>query len=137
MERKQIAVIFIKNSEGDFFVHQRLSSKKSFPNKYGIGAGGHIESGEEPLEAAQRELFEETGLTSSLEFVDAIDFQTPEMDQIDHLFLTINNESIETDKTEWQWSGWMTKENVEKLYIENKLCPDTAVLWHRYLETEH
>lgn len=56
-----IAVI-IRNSRGEFFVHQRAANKKMFPNLYGPGCGGHIRQGETPAQAARRELHEETGI---------------------------------------------------------------------------
>jgi 8-oxo-dGTP diphosphatase len=41
------------------------ASKRLWAGRYN-GVGGHIERGEDPLSAARRELFEETGLTTSL-----------------------------------------------------------------------
>jgi len=37
---KRIATIIIRNQAGDFFVHQRKENKKTFPNLFGLGAGG-------------------------------------------------------------------------------------------------
>lgn len=133
---KNIAVIFIQDDEGKFFVHQRLSSKKTFPNKYGIGAGGHIEEGEEVFAAAKRELFEETGLTTLPQYVCTMDFDTPEMNQTVHLHFVQNNGPLHTDQSEWQWSGWMAREEVDLLLMEGKLCPDTGVLYQKYLSQQ-
>jgi len=41
------------------------SGKRLWKNKYN-GVGGHVERGEDPLSAAHRELFEETGLRTHL-----------------------------------------------------------------------
>jgi len=62
MDLVRAASIIIKDKKDNFFIHQRNSNKKIFPNLFGVGAGGHIEKGETIKEAAERELFEETGL---------------------------------------------------------------------------
>ena len=51
-------VVFVR--EGDHWVFPRHKNRSTFET-----AGGHIERGETPLEAAKRELYEETG---ALEF---------------------------------------------------------------------
>ncbi|MFA5157637.1 MAG: hypothetical protein WC451_00385 [Patescibacteria group bacterium] len=42
MDTFEIVVAIIKNQQGGFFVHQRSGDKKTFPNLYGLGVGGHI-----------------------------------------------------------------------------------------------
>jgi 8-oxo-dGTP pyrophosphatase MutT (NUDIX family) len=61
----EIAAIILRNRRGGYFVHQRSASKRLYPNLYGLGAGGRIEFGEEPLAGAVRELREETGIDVS------------------------------------------------------------------------
>ncbi|KKR81463.1 MAG: Mutator mutT protein [Candidatus Daviesbacteria bacterium GW2011_GWA1_41_61] len=93
-----IVVIIVRNDKGKFFVHQRSSHKKNFPNKYGLGAGGHINEGEKPEEATRREFFEETGLTTPVKYLFDINYQGDD-------------------------------------FIDNELCPDTAVLYKKYIFT--
>lgn len=38
-----VAIIIIRDNDGNFFVHRRNKSKKLFPGKYGPGAGGRLE----------------------------------------------------------------------------------------------
>ncbi len=135
MSKVEVALILIMNSKGEFFVHQRLASKKKFPNKYGIGAGGHVDAGEVPQNTAVRELFEETGLKTLVKYLFMEDFDTPDFQQISHAYITETDDALQTDKTEWQWSGWMKKEEVDRLLIENKLCTDTGVIYERYLRS--
>ncbi len=133
MSKVEIALILIKNSKNEFFVHQRLASKKKFPNKYGVGAGGHVDEGELPQAAAVRELLEETGLKTPVRYLFTEDFDTPEFQQISHAYITETDDLLQTDETEWQWSGWMKKEEIDRLLTEDKLCIDTGVVWEKYL----
>ena len=77
MAKPEVAIIFIRNAAGDFFVHQRLATKETFPNRYGLGAGGYVDAGETPHSAAQRELFEETGLETPVQHVCRLEFDDP------------------------------------------------------------
>lgn len=52
---------FVLNG-GDVLLMKRAAHKRIFPNRYN-GVGGHIESDEDPLTSARREIMEETGLT--------------------------------------------------------------------------
>ena len=52
---------FIMNKKGELLFQKRSSNKDDNPNKWGK-TGGHIEAGEEPISAIQREIFEEIGI---------------------------------------------------------------------------
>ena len=133
MAKPEVAAIFIRNTKGEFFVHQRLATKETFPNKYGLGAGGFVDEGETPNMAAQRELLEETGLETPVRHVCTLEFDEPDFQQISHLFVTESEGPIQNDEKEWQWSGWMSKAEVDGLLRENKLCTDTAAMYERYI----
>lgn len=136
MSNIPLVVIIIRNSHGEFFVHQRGSHKKTFPNKYGLGAGGHIEDDEKPEEAAKRELLEETRLNTLVKYLFDISYQGDNVTNDVSVFETgITNEVVKHDETEWQWSGWMDKNSVGQLLEDNKLCPDTAVIYKKYMPT--
>jgi len=135
MLKNEYAIIFIQNSEGDFFVHQRLSTKKTFPNRYGIGAGGHVEVNEEIHEAAKRELEEETKLKTPVEYLYSQEFFTPQTNCISHCFLTKTDDHIDVDESEWQWAGWLSKREVDELDQQGKLCDDTSALYRRFIDT--
>ena len=133
MARPEVAIVFIRNTKGHFFVHQRLASKETFPNKYGLGAGGFVDEGETPTMAAQRELLEETGLETPVRHVCSLEFDDPDFQQISHLFVTESEGPIQNDQKEWRWSGWMSKAEVDDLQRQNMLCTDTAAMYQRYI----
>ena len=54
-------LIFIERDEEILLIHKRKIDTYGFSKLNGIG--GHIEKGEEPNEAAKREILEESGLT--------------------------------------------------------------------------
>ena len=62
--------ILILHSDGTYLLTKRSDIKDVYPGYWEASAGGSAVRGEEPLEAARREMFEETGLTAdSIELV--------------------------------------------------------------------
>lgn len=57
--------LYTKNHQ--ILLQKRAASKKVFPGLWDISVAGHIAAGEEILQAAQREIFEELGINISLD----------------------------------------------------------------------
>ena len=54
--------VFVFNAAGQLYLQRRSSTKASAPNKWVSSCSGHVDAGEDYLQAAQRELSEEIGL---------------------------------------------------------------------------
>jgi isopentenyldiphosphate isomerase len=54
--------ILLFNSSGELFLQKRSMSKDEQPGKWDSSAAGHVDSGEEYLECASREIAEELGI---------------------------------------------------------------------------
>jgi Isopentenyldiphosphate isomerase len=61
--------IFVFNSKGEMLLHRRSGDKDEFPLVWSTSASGHVSAGESYDESAQRETFEEIGLTGPLELL--------------------------------------------------------------------
>lgn len=134
MESLKAVIIIIRDKNSNYFVHQRNSEKRIFPNIFGLGAGGHIEKSETPKMAAKRELFEETGLETELKYLFKIIYESKDFKNEMEIFETETDlDMLKTDNGEWQWCGWMTQDEVDVLSDENKLCPDTAKVYKKYI----
>ena len=55
------------NGKWQVLLQKRAQTKDSFPGRYDTSSAGHIQAGDEPLEAAIRELQEELGIVASPE----------------------------------------------------------------------
>jgi 8-oxo-dGTP diphosphatase len=58
----RIAVVLLVDAKGQVLMQHRSADAPISPGLWGL-PGGHVEEGEEPFQAAHRELLEETGLT--------------------------------------------------------------------------
>lgn len=61
--------IFVFNSRGELLIHKRSATKDECPRLYTSSASGHLSAGEDYEPAAVRELQEELGLSSPLEWL--------------------------------------------------------------------
>lgn len=129
---RRIAIAIIRRKNGDYFAHQRLASKRQYPNLFGVGAGGSCEPGEPPDVAAARELKEETGLSGTLLPLFSLDYREPGTFHELFVFELTTDASPGHDASEWQWSGWLTASELAELAQDGKLCPDTAAVLARY-----
>lgn len=134
---KDIVIIILERLGGELFVHQRRGDKCIFPSLYGLGAGGSCEEGEEPLAAAKRELQEETGLEIDIASFCEISFESPELSHNLNVFRGVvgSKIEIETDASEWQWSGWMSLTEIKNLDLNGGLCPDTSLVFEKYTQS--
>src|SRR5262249_54572755 len=70
--------IFVFNSKGELLVHRRSATKDEAPLKLTSSASGHLSAGEDYATAAVRELEEELGLTSPVEYLGIFPANGPE-----------------------------------------------------------
>ena len=71
-----------------------------------IGVGGHIEEGETPIEAAEREVKEETGFeVNNLEYRCHVEFHYDNFEEEMHVFTTkeFSGEMIKCDEGDLSW----------------------------------
>ncbi len=53
--------IWLYTESGSVLIQKRSPKKEAFPNLWDVSVAGHIGAGEQPIIAAERELFEEVG----------------------------------------------------------------------------
>lgn len=61
---KRAVVLVVKNENNEFLIETRLPGQKF--EGFKMAPGGHVVDGEEPLQAAHRECYEELGLTNCI-----------------------------------------------------------------------
>jgi isopentenyldiphosphate isomerase len=57
--------VWIVNKRGEVLFQKRSADRESFPGTWDVSSAGHVSSGESPVEAAKKELFEELGIRAA------------------------------------------------------------------------
>lgn len=115
LTRNALAIIF--NDDMEILLLQRSSYEDQWmPNKWSL-VGGGVEDGEQPIEAVEREIKEETNLDIK-NFIEKFVLQR-NSDSVEHIFVAKydgDNSDVKLDK-ENQDFGWYDVNDIEKLDI--------------------
>jgi 8-oxo-dGTP pyrophosphatase MutT (NUDIX family) len=123
--------VLVRNPAGDIYVHRRTPTKDVYPSRYDFAAGGVVAAGEDPYDAAVRELAEELGI-AGVELT-----KLPEGDYADdhtryhaYLYTCVWAGPITHQPEEVDWGAWMSPTAlVAKLNDPTwPVMPDTAAL---------
>ena len=82
-----IAVLIVNNDK--ILIHQRSKNKKVYPSLWSLFIRGHVQSGEDSLDAALREIKEEIGISinkNELEFLYTLKEEAKKKDYIENMF---------------------------------------------------
>lgn len=121
-----IVVVGIITRGGKIFVAKRAPGKKLYPDRYEI-VGGHIDLGEQPVEALKREIREEIGLEVEVgAMVGAFTFYDNDVFKIELAYLCTPVGDTEptlnpADHSESRWIGQGELDKFEKEDEETEL----------------
>lgn len=129
-------VIVVRSLDGErVYVHRRTDTKDIFPGLYDCAAGGVIDAGESPGEAAARELAEELGVRAPVTFL----FRTVYVDDATRYhawFYEARSDGPFTHQPEEvAWGGWMPFDEL-KAKIEDPewpMVPDGRAISREWL----
>lgn len=132
--KHKAALVVVRNLAGDFFVHQRKATKKTYPLGWVMGAGGAVKAGESFEHAAARELEEELSVTSPLSYL--FDFHTDSdvENYIAKVFLTACDGEVTLDPTECEQGKWVSLGELRRMTHERLLCPPNVRFSTKYLD---
>ncbi|MCX7393362.1 MAG: NUDIX domain-containing protein [Planctomycetales bacterium] len=130
--------IFVFNSRGELLIHRRSATKDECPNLCTSSASGHVSAGEDYGTAATRELQEELGLTTPVEFLGIIP-ANGEKTSFEHsgLFRTTTDEAPRFDPAEIASGEFLSLQEID-MRLENDsadFTPCFRILFRWYQDT--
>jgi 8-oxo-dGTP diphosphatase len=130
-----VSEIIVKHEDGMYLLMQRDLKKPNFPGLYEATAGGSALKGEEPYDAAVRELKEETGIEAKkLKQI----YKCTSKDTIYYGYLCetdCDKESITLQEGETISYLWLTKEEFLKFIESDKYIQSYKDRMREYLDS--
>lgn len=127
------ALTIVTNSKKQYLAAQRSPNKKIFPLLWALGAGGAVTAGETFETAAKRELFEELGVDSKVDYLFDFEYKDHFGGYYAKIFVANWDGKIKLDPIEYTTGKWLSEKGVLKLATEKKLAPDTEIFFKKFL----
>jgi 8-oxo-dGTP pyrophosphatase MutT (NUDIX family) len=127
--------VVVRNGHGLIYVHRRTPTKDVYPGRWDFTAGGVVLEGEDPHDAARRELEEELGITSELTPLGEADYADAHTTYHAFRYLTWWGGAVTPQEGEVAYGAWVTVDRLLRLIEDPELefMPDTVALFGDWL----
>ena len=131
-EHIAVAVIFIENENGEFLI-QKTSQEKG--GKFS-STGGHVNSGETPLEAIKREVKEELGINIDNEKIEEYGFLLFDkpLRYLYYLRKNISLKELNIKKDEVEYVEYMNISNINKLIETDQMLKSHGIMFNELMK---
>jgi 8-oxo-dGTP pyrophosphatase MutT (NUDIX family) len=131
-EHMAVGVIFIQNNKGEFLI-QKTSKEKG--GEYS-STGGHIDSGETPIESIKREVLEELGVNIYNDVIEDLGFILYDM-PLRYLFYInkdIDIKDIKVQEEEVDYVKYMNIDEIKALIENGEMLKSHGILFNELLK---
>jgi len=123
---RRLARVIVEDQEGNVLLQKRSSKQKLFPNRWDTSAAGHVDAGEDYLQAAKREMSEEIGLKNvDMQEVDyfynSFVWQDMKLNQFQRVYKVVvaHDTQFKVDKDEVVGTQWFSPHQLKQLFQSN------------------
>lgn len=129
--RHAATAVVVRNAAGEVYVHRRTDTKDVFPGRYDFAAGGVLQVGEDPYDAAVREAEEELGVAGvALTSLGEADYADDHTSYHAFCFTCVHDGPITWQPEEVAWGAWVSVAELGAMVAAEEFVPDTlALLW--------
>jgi len=130
-EHIAVAVIFIENEKGEFLIQKTSPAKGSLFSS----TGGHVDSGETPLETIKREVYEELGINIDNEPIEAYGFMLYDkpLRYLYYLRKNIPIESIKIQEEEVEYVKYMSVSEIKHLIETDQMLASHGIMFNELM----
>lgn len=131
-EHIAVCVIYIENSKGEFLMQKTSLEKGGLYSS----TGGHVCSGESPLDAIKREVFEELSVNIEKNEIKQLGFLLYDkpLRYMFYLKKDINVNEVILQKEEVEFVRYMSVSEINNLITEGKITESHGIIFEKILE---
>ena len=143
VEYHNVVDILIFNDKHQLALQKRASSDKSFPSHWDFSAGGHIDQNEEVQKTAEREIFEELGLSGHVTLILHEHYKYPAWnnpsvirDTDMYIFKMFHNGPFKINTNEVEKAVFFDLQTIQKMIDQgDKFHPEFLLIWKKGIVT--
>ncbi len=126
--RHRTVAIVVVNTRNEVLVHQRADWKDVWPSRWDVAFGGVVGAGEAWEDAAERELLEEAGVRTPLEYLGEDTYDDDHVREVARIYRTRADGPFSHDDGEVVSTSWVPLVELADWIAAHELCPDGVAL---------
>jgi isopentenyldiphosphate isomerase len=127
--------LHVFNSRGEIYLQKRALNKDIQPDKWDTSVGGHVEYGEEVMDALKREVREELGIkVFQPAFIIRYKFISKQEAELVNCFYTIYDGLITPDPIEISEGKFWKPTDIESYFEKNVFTPNFEYEYNTFLK---
>lgn len=126
--RHRSVYIAIVDGRNRLLVHRRAEWKDVFPGAWDLAFGGVCDVGESFADAAQRELFEEAGVTGVLTDRGPVSFESSDVALVGRLYLCRHDGPFAFNDGEVTATRWVDLDELSSFIATHEIPPDSTFI---------
>ena len=128
-------MVFFRNSKNQIYINKRVKSKQFYPEYYETVFGGGVHAGEQYLQAALRELEEETNLEDlEIAFLFEDRYKSDIQNVFYQAFECVSEDVPKPNESEIESGRFVSLDELEKLMVSEKFTPGSIQAYDKYKE---
>lgn len=134
--RHACVAVLVRNGSDQVYLHRRTETKDVYPGHYDVVAGGVLQPGETPMNAALREVEEELGVTGvALVPLGEAEYEDDVARYHAFGYLADYDGPIRWQPEEVAWGAWVTLGELRAMIADpnRRFAPDTLALLEKWM----
>jgi isopentenyldiphosphate isomerase len=137
MKNKISSVILVFNEKGELALQLRSATDKSYPLHWDFSAAGGVEPGESSKASAIRELKEELGIETTVEFIGEELYKDKYAQDKLYIYKALHNGPFKPDPAEVDEARFFKLGEIENMLKSGtKFHPEFPFLWNKGIITK-